>query len=350
MLAPVTHILPLTTIRRERILRSPGKVLVRKGQKVSANDTIAEASLAPEHLILDIVRGLGVPADKADSYIQVKAGDSVAAGDIVAGPVGISRRVVRSIKDGRVVLAGSGQVLIELKSQPFELKAGIPGEVIDLLGDQGAIIQTTGALIQGVWGNGPVDYGLLTLLAKSADDIFTPERLDVSMRGAVALAGWCSSAEALKTAADLPLRGLILSSMDPVLIPIASKIPIPIIVMEGFGQRPMNSIAYQLLSTSERREVALNAEPWDRYARTRPEVVIPLPATGELRPPSETAIFATGQQVRVLRPPHAGKVGILGGVGHRSILPNGLRALTAEVRLEDGESVVLPLANLEVLV
>ena len=36
MLASIVHILPLTLIRRERLLPIPGKVLVRQGQRVGA--------------------------------------------------------------------------------------------------------------------------------------------------------------------------------------------------------------------------------------------------------------------------------------------------------------------------
>ena len=60
MLAPVTHILPLTNIRRTRALSVPGKVLVRAGQKVNAADVIAQAQIPAGHTVLDIRRGLGV--------------------------------------------------------------------------------------------------------------------------------------------------------------------------------------------------------------------------------------------------------------------------------------------------
>ncbi|HEX7973129.1 MAG TPA: hypothetical protein VF498_01865 [Anaerolineales bacterium] len=349
MLAPVTHILPVTTIRRERLLPVQGKVLVRKGQKVVATDTLAETNLTPEHLLLDLARGMGMPAEKVDGYIQCKAGDQVSEGDILAGPVGLTRRVVRSPRRGRVVVAGGGQILIEIQGQPFELKAGLPGTVIDLIADRGVIIETTGALIQGVWGNGGIDFGLMYVLAAEAGQILTADRLDVSLRGAIVLGGHCETAEVLKTASSLPLRGLILSSLNPDLIPLAAKAGIPVVVIEGFGCQPMNSAAFKLLSTNERREVALNAEPWEPYAGTRPEVVIPLPATGEPPLPKDTDSFAVGQTVRVVKAPYAGSIGTLVETGETAVLASGLRAPTAEVRLENGENAVLPLANLEVL-
>ena len=57
------------------------------------------------------------------------------------------------------------------------------------------------------------------------------------------------------------------------LIPLAREIPLPIIVVEGFGLLPINSAAFNLLVTSDRREVAIKAEPLDPYIDQRPEVI-----------------------------------------------------------------------------
>jgi hypothetical protein len=350
MLASITHILPLTTIRRERVLPIPGKIVVRKGQKVSASDSVAEANLAPEHLLLDLARGLGLPAEEADEHIQCKVGDQLAEGDIVAGPVGIARRVVRTPKRARVVLIGGGQAMLEVQSQPFELKAGLSGDVIDLVSDRGVIVQTQGALVQGVWGNGKIDFGLMFVLVNSPEDILASDQLDVSMRGSIVLGGHCADPEVLKTAMDMPLRGLVLGSMNPSLLSVASRMPYPVLVLEGFGQIPMNSAAYKLLTTNERREVSVNAEPWDPYSGSRPEVVISLPTTGVITQPVEAGYFVPEQQVRVISAPYRGKIGTIANLDPGLYLfPNGIRALAAQVILETGEDAVIPLANLEVL-
>ena len=350
MLASITHILPLTTIRRERVLPVPGKIVVRKGQKVSASDPVAEANLTPEHLLLDLSRGLGLRAEEADEHIQCKVGDQLAEGDIVAGPVGIARRVVRTPKRARVVLLGGGQAMLEVQGQPYELKAGLSGDVVDLVSDRGVIIETNGALIQGVWGNGKIDFGLMIVLAKAPEDTISPDQLDVSMRGSIVLAGHCNDPDVLKTAQDLPLRGLILGSINPALLPIAARMPYPILVVEGFGQTPMNSVAFKLLSTNERREVSVNAEPWDPYTGGRPEIVISLPTSGTVTQPVEAGYFAADQQVRVISAPYQGKIGTIANLDPGSYLfPNGIRAIAAQVHLETGEDAVIPLANLEVL-
>jgi len=349
MLAPIIHILPFTVIRRERILPGMGKVLVRAGQRVSSLDVIAEANLRPEYLLLNVARGLGLTPERADQFIQCQAGDHLAEGDMVAGPVGMARRVVRSPSDGQVILVGSGQILIEVASKPFQLKAGIPGEVVELIADRGATVETTGALVQGVWGNGHIDFGVMVVLAKSPDHLLTPDQLDVSMRGSIVLAARCEDPEVFKSAEELPLRGLILASMSASIAPIAARMQIPVIILEGFGHSPMNTAAFKLLTTNERREVALNAEPWDPYSETRPEIIIPMPGSERLSLPQETGTFTPDQQVRVLRTPHAGEIGVILGIKGSVTFPSGLKAQAADIRLESGRMAVIPLANLEVL-
>jgi hypothetical protein len=350
MIAPVRHILPLTTIRRERVLPIPGKVVVRKGQKVGATDSVAEAKLNPEHLLLDVARGLKLSEEKADQAIQCKPGEKVADGDVLAGPVGITKRVMRAPKNGRVILTGGGQILLEIENQPYELKASIPGTIIELLEDRGAIVEGTGALIQGVWGNGRIDYGLMHVLANSPDAILTPDQLDVSLRGSIVLAGHCNDIEVLKAAAELPLRGMIFASIDISVVTTAARMRIPVVVIEGFGNIPMNSAAYKLLSTNDQREVTVNAEHWNPFSGARPEVFIALPAPGELPQPPETVDFSEGQQVHIVRSPYTGKIGTIIEIRPgTTILPNGLATQAALVQVEGSESALIPLANLEVL-
>jgi hypothetical protein len=148
----------------------------------------------------------------------------------------------------------------------------------------------------------------------------------------------------------MPLRGLILGSLNPSLLSVASRMPYPILVLDGFGKIPMNSAAFKLLTTNERREVSVNAEPWDLYSGSRPEVVISLPTTGVITQPVEAGYFVPEQQVRVISAPYRGKIGTIANLDPGLYLfPNGIRALAAQVNLETGEDAVIPLANLEVL-
>lgn len=348
--AAITHILPVTTIRRERLLPVPGRVVVRRGQHVSSTDVVAEAVLEPKHLLMDIARGLGLAPQEADRYLVCKDGEQVGVGDVLAGPVGLARRLVRSPHDGTVVVAGEGQLLLRLDLPPFELKAAYQGIVTDLLGDRGVIIQTTGALIQGVWGNGRTGFGLLNVLAHTPDEQLTAGQLDVSMRGSVVMSGYCENEDVFQTGADLPLRGLILASMNARLIQAASQVDYPVILIDGFGKIPMNSTAFKLLTTSDRRDVTLNADPWNRYKGARPEVLLAVPSATQSELPDETDIISEGKHVRVISPPYQGKLATIVTVPRGlSTLPSGVSGAAANIRFEDGETALIPLANLDLI-
>jgi hypothetical protein len=348
--APVNHIIGLTSIVRERLLPVPGNVLVRLNQKVSPVDVIAETTWAREHVLLDVARILGVNPNIADHLIKCKVGDRLGAGVEIAVSKGLFPLHVRTPREGRVVAVGGGQVLMEAGETKMELRAGIPGMVIEIIPKRGVVIQTAGALIQGVWGNGRIDSGLLVNIAEKPDGALTAGRLDVSLRGSILLAGMIKDAETLQVAAELPVRGLILSSIYPSLLPKAREVRYPILVTDGFGELPMNSAAYNLLSTNAKRDVTVNAEIYDRYSGARPEVIIPLPISSDPPAPRDVETFAPGLQVRMRRPPALGMIGSIVSVKPGlTTLPSGLRALAAEVKLENGETVIAPLVNLEVV-
>jgi hypothetical protein len=327
-----------------------GRIIARRGQPVNPSDIVAEAVLRPEHLLLDIGLGLGLSPKEADHYIQRRAGDEVGEGDVIAGPVGIGRRVVRTPKSGTVVVAGGGQVLMELEGEFSELKAGYSGVVVEIVGERGVIIETTGSLIQGVWGNGKVNYGLLNILANVADELITPDMMDVSLRSMVVMGGYCEDERVLQSGDEVPIRGLILASMDSSLVPVALSVNYPIVLVEGFGKLPMNQEAFSILSSSSRSEVALNAEPWNRIGNTRPEVVVSASEGALPEIPTELASFAIGQTVRVVSPPYKSMLGTLTNLPQSLLrLPSGLLAKTAGIQLSNGDTAQIPLANLEII-
>ena len=350
MLAPVLHILPLTTIVRERTLPVVGKVNAHLNQRVNPTDVIAEASYAREHVLLDVARTFGISANAADKLIKVNEGDRLTQGGLVAEMSGIIPRSIKAPRAGRVMVAGGGQVLMEAGDARIELRAGLPGTVIQVLNERGVVIRTAGALIQGTWGNGRIDNGLMTSLIDKQDAVLTADRLDVSLRGSVILGGHVRDVETLRVAAELPVRGLIISSLLSSLLQTAVQMRYPILVLDGFGAMPMNTAAYNLLTSNNKRKVTVNAEHFDRYNGNRPEAIIPLPVSTEPDEPNDYEAFAAGQRVRMRRSPHAGMLGTISSLpSGMSTLQSGLCAPAAEVKLENNTSVLVPLVNLEVV-
>jgi hypothetical protein len=350
MHAPVTHILALTTILRERLLPVPGVVTARLSQRVSASDVVAEARWAREHVLVDVARKLGISIVAADRLIRCKVGDELAANTLIASGSGLFSQELRTPREGRVVAVGGGRVLLEVGETNVELRAGLPGQVMQIVPDRGVVIQTAGALIQGMWGNGRIESGIMVNLMEKTDSALEAGRLDVTLRGSVILGGMVRDAETLRAAGELPVRGLILSSLNPSLIPMALQMRYSILVMDGFGKLPMNSAAYRLLSTNAKRDATVNAEMPDRYSGARPEVIIPLPVSVEPAQPNDVEVFAAGQQVRLRAAPNFGMIASLVRLRPGlTALPSGLRTPAADVRMEGGEEILVPLANLEVV-
>jgi hypothetical protein len=350
MLAPVTHIIPLTVVQRRRLLPIEGRLKVRQGQNVRPTDVIASAAAKPKHLMLDVAAGLGVGRDEAEKHIERYLEDDVIEGDIIARKSGLVNRFVRAPVGGKIVLITGGYVMIEAESEQLELLAGIPGQVTELIHNLGAVIETSGALIQGLWGNGRVDFGLLNVLAEKPDAVLTPDQIDVSMRGAVLLSGHCHAAEVFRAASEQRIRGLVLGSMDADLVPLARKMAFPVLLTDGFGRQPMGAQAFKLLTTNNKRDVALNAEPMDHAAGTRPEILIPLPGADGMEAPGAIGRFAAGTRVRITRQPYRGQLAVINNLlPGRTNLPNGLRVSAASVTIEAGETIQIPVANLEIL-
>jgi hypothetical protein len=349
----VTRVLPLTTIRRERILPVAGEVLVNVGARVDSTSVVAHAELPGRYYILNVAQALRVSPEATDKYIRPKPGQPVEARQVIAGRrvrLGMVPRVVRAPQDGVVVAVGGGRVLLESAGEPVEVRAYLPGTVSDILPKRGVTIETVGAWIQGVWGVGDESFGVLKVLVDQPEQPLWAKSIDVTCHGAVLVGGLLEDRETLQQALELQVRGVVTGSLDPTLIGMAREMPFPVITTEGIGRAPMASPILELLRTNEGREAAISGRTQPRWGAIRPEVVIPLPANRGSPPPPPGASLAVGVQVRATRGP------AMGAVGTVQQLPAHPLALETEARVwgavvafeEDGEQFV-PFFNLELL-
>ena len=103
----------------------------------------------------------------------------------------------------------------------------------------------------------------------------TVDKLDITLRGTILLGGYVTTSEVFKAAEELNFRGLILASISASIVHEAMKCNVPILLLEGFGQLPINERAFELITTSLRKTVSLNAI-YDLKKSEKPELVIPL--------------------------------------------------------------------------
>jgi hypothetical protein len=325
-------------------------VIVNLNQRVRSRDIVAEADLSPRHVFVDVAKMLGIDPREVSRYLTRDRDERIEKGEVIAGPVGITRRTVKAPEDGQIVAIAEGKVLYGVRSDPFLLMAGIPGDVVHTDGVSTVTVETTGALIQGVWGNGRKDFGVMRMIGDGPRERLLTDQLDVGLRGAVLIAGICDHPAPLYQASELSIRGLILGGISAELVPIVKQVPFPVVILEGFGSIPISQPAYELLSTSRGREAALDAHTPEPYNTQQPEVIIPLPVVNPVELPEEIFTLAPGLRVRATRAPHQGVVGIIERILPQAVnYPNGILAKSAIVDLDIFGRTNVPLANLEVL-
>jgi hypothetical protein len=350
-----TQVTPLTIIRRERMLPAPGDILVRVNDRVEPTQIVAQADLPGEFRIVPIASELGTPASRTKRHLRVEAGDEIEEGQVLAKRGRLFARTVKSPIEGIVTAIGSGRILIEEPPFQFELLAYIGGTVSSVLAPRGLIIETTGAIVQGMWGGGGgrggENYGVLKRAVELPDQVLGPEAVDPSCHGMILVGGAGVDREALDQAMELQVQGIVVGGLSPDLIHHVEQLPFPVIATEGMGTVPMSTPIFELLSTHDGRSASICSRFQTRSPVVHPEIIIPLPA-GEV-PPAEMELGAPlreGARVRVTRAPHIGVAGTVVALPtHAHLIETGARVRGAKVDVGDGEIIFVPLMNLEVL-
>jgi hypothetical protein len=356
---PTSHATLLATLRRERLLPVAGEVLVEARRTVEPSDVVARALVPESHVLVDVARLLGLPPERADRALVKAEGDPVKAGEPLAVRRGLFTRRARSPVNGRLVAAAEGKLLLAAMSEAYELRAGLPGVVASVTERRGVTIETTGALLEGVWGNAPAarpreDYAPLRLVDDNPRGELSSAKLGTDLRGAIVGAGMLFDAAALRVLADVRVRGLVLGSVVPGLLGALRQLEFPVIVISGFGRQGFSQPAFELLTSNAGRSAWIWAAPPDRFSGRRPELIVPLPSPAAAPAPVLTGqALAAGKRVRVLRGPLAGQVGTVDSLSAAPVtLPSGLRTRAAQVALSNGSgaaAAVVAFANLELL-
>jgi hypothetical protein len=176
------------------------------------------------------------------------------------------------------------------------------------------------------------------------------EQLNISLRGTIITAGFCRSPEVLQAAGNVPIKGLILGSLASELIPLAKSLDYPILVIDGFGSKPMNKAAEAIIVTNKDRNVALNAQVSDLFSGDVPELIISLSGKTDAKLPDEAATLRSGKRVIIVNGKQANQIGTIESIRPgKQRLPNGIATKIAVVALANDKKANVPLANLEIL-
>jgi transcription antitermination factor NusG len=128
-------------------------------------------------------------------------------------------------------------------------------------------------------------------------------------------------------------------------------VPMTLILTEGFGELPMARRTWELLRSLEGRVASINGATQIRAGVIRPEMVVTHEEEAEGAPePDREQVLQIGSRVRVIRDPHFGALGRVSGLPPElTEIETESRVRVARVRLDVGEEVRVPRANLELI-
>lgn len=333
-------------IYRSFTLPHSGMVLVRIGQEVAAGDPIAEVRMPARFQVFDVVNNFKINPRHIDRYIERLVGEPVKAGDIIAQKSGIIARIFRAPEDGMVVAIRDGKITLALGEKVVQVLAAFPGTVVEIMAEQGAVVATQGALLQGVWGNGLNVSGLLSRWGEEAGT----EKED-GIAGKIVVVDHCASRAQLNRYMAQQPAGMVFGSILPQVLPELERAEIPAMVLVGFGELPIDPISSQMLKQMQGQTVALNAASPDPLEGTHPELILPGRAqfSEELFPAEE--LLKVGRRVRLLGKPYAGSVGTIIELPEQpEMFASGLVMEAVVVQREDGQVIRVPRANIVVLI
>jgi len=356
-------------LRKDRILPLKGTVKVKVGDKVKAEDLVAETLLPGKVVPFNLANKLGVPAELLEQYLKVKAGDVIKKGQIMAetsGFLGLFKTSIKSPLDGEIenISKLTGQMLLREPRIPVQITAFIDGLVVDVIENEGVVIENKSAYIQGIFGIGGETIGQIKMLAKTADDVVTVDKIDESCKGKIIVVGSLVTYDVIKKAQKVGVNGILTGGIDDsdlkqllgynigVAITGHEKIGLTIVTTEGFGKIKMADKTFELLKRFEGHKTSIHGKTQIRAGVMRPEIIIPLDfSEDELEvPESKMATLEIGTVIRVIRQPNFGLIGKVTGLPEKLTPVESetlVRILAAE--LENGEEVIIPRANVEVI-
>ena len=344
---------PLAEFWCERLLPVQGEVLVHVGDLVEAGDVVAAGQLPGKLQVVDVSRALGVGRDSIVKYLRKAIGDPVQAHEVLAERktmFGWGQRTCRAPVTGLVLAVRAGRVLIEAEATALELQARIRGQVAKVIDGRGAVISSVGAVVQGSWYSGDAAVGRIEIATEDPGAPLHTQLLDESCAGSLLVAGRLTSEGVLRLAADRGVEGMIAGSVDASMRELLCSLPYPILIMEGFGALPMCREAFSLLHACAECEAMIHSVAGCHTSPGRPEVLVPLEGAKSLpaEPLPAPRQLEVGMRVRGLRAPHLGAMGtVMDLPSAPQMVESGARMPVAKVLLDDGDSVWIPWANLE---
>ncbi len=369
------------TLRVERRLPSLGEVVVAPGQRVDSDSILGRTLLPGRPRVYNLAEIMEVSPRDMTRLIKKPVGSTFAKNEVVAARKGFGSLQFKAPFEAILSIADSATGYISLTPQPepYNLEAYVRGQVADIIPSYGATIQLQASYARGAFGFGGERYGVLRVLATKPTDAIDPAAIDPRTTFFILLGGSFITAEVLRRAVELKVRGIITGSIREEELTkfleyrqreafyrvgqhawrfpadlSGQDSPLTLVVTEGFGMRPMASRLFEMLLGHDGEELSIDGTTRLRRGWQRPEIVMPVVTSREISQLSTKLGAADhlpkpGSTVRLINPTYLGAMGQVISLppSRRGVSPGQLDRL-AEVEVS-GKRLVLPFADIEVI-
>ncbi len=357
-----------TLVSKKRRLPILGEVFVKEGDVVNSDRILARAELKGDPEIIKASMLLSIEPEDVPRYMHKTLGDNIEEGELLASYTalfGLIKKRVESPRTGTIesISDVTGQVIIRGIPIPVEVDAYIPGKIVEILPNEGAVIETNAAFIQGIFGIGGEDHGRIKIAVESSEDILTVDAINPEDKGAILVGGSLVTLDAINKCVEVGVSCIVvggirhedLTSFTKEEVGVAitgqEELGVTLIITEGFGKMRMSKATFDLLKSFEGFTASVNGETQIRAGVLRPEIIIPHDEVAEEGSGEELSSgMVPGTPVRIIRQPYFGAIG---EVVH---LPVELQQVESEshvrvldVKLDDDTIVTVPRANVEII-
>jgi hypothetical protein len=356
-----------TVVRKTRRLPLPGKVLVEVGAKVTADQVVARTELPGKVSLLNVANVLGVMPDEVAQLLSVKVGGALAKGKPFARKAsffGLFKSDAVSPIDGALesVSEITGMAVLREPPVPVEVKAYVDGTIVEIIPDEGVIVESKAALVQGIFGLAGERNAELVVVATAPDQKLDAGDFKPEHKGKVIVGGGQVTLAGLKRAIELGVAGVVCGGFAyqdvkellgydvGVAVTGTEDLPTTLVVTEGFGGIAMAKATFELLTSLAGKQASINGATQIRAGVIRPEVVV---TGGAESAASDTAAevegLEVGAPVRCIRAPYFGRIGTVSALPVKlEVMPSETKVRVLEVDFGT-EKIVVPRANVEVI-
>lgn len=366
---PGLKVVPNTTVKKTRQLPIKGEILRKVGENVAAVDEVAKTHLPGNIIPTNIANKLNIEPADINDFMKKEEGDPIKEGEVIAetnGIFGLFKSSVQAPIDGTLESFShiTGQAILRESPIPVAVNAYVNGVVDEIIADEGVVVKTQAAFIQGVFGIGGEQRGKIKIVTSMQDDPIEEKMIDESCKDKIIVGGAFLTHSAFKKALKMKVKGIVVGGFNyndikkiigydiGVAITGQEDVNTTLILTEGFGEIHMAKQTFELLKKHEGDVASINGATQIRAGVIRPEVIIPVKADLKKDSPKQEIIgMDIGTEVRIIRAPYFGMIGSVSGLPHKlQKLESGSLARVAKIKIwETKKEVLLPRANLEMI-